>query len=501
LADYEIFPSISIDDSGSPLSRRIVYASTIAGVVLDCDLDTGLKIGGGVATDNTVRLNAVLSVGSKEKPITLIIDGASLISSSLNLPVMGHASIVGMGWDTGFFLKSGSNSDIIHNGGPTANRPTDPGGGVGGIQRGANVSIANLRLNGNGANVRKVFGAGFNMGINLMDLNNITIRDVWMYDCVTYGLRLSNCGSVLVNNYRCESPSRALNTDGVHLSGGCNDIVITNCYFAVGDDSIALNAPEGRGGDIHGVTIIGCTYFYCLSMTRIYAANNSADCKISGVKFIGGEYHQPDICPAVIIIGDQSVGSPAGAADGILDVLFQGCNFFGITVDLVNLTNPVRYLHFDCCVIFDPKQNITWMDVNSPISALKFSNCSVQRSSAGGSQVTLIFYSASVGVLTVNGFGIEDALGYTAGAVTPSLLNPGGGQIKRLNIVALDLTSYTALIGTFGGTIGLIYGSGVRATGTEFPDVVMANATEYLSATTHKPSIKIEGVVKTYTLI
>jgi len=47
--------------------------------------------------------------------------------------------------------------------------------------------------------------------------------------------------------------------DGIHLSGGCHDIVIENCYGQAGDDFIAMNTNENHSGNIWNVKIKNCT--------------------------------------------------------------------------------------------------------------------------------------------------------------------------------------------------------------------------------------------------
>src|SRR4051812_501659 len=70
-------------------SSRIIYASAIPGVVLDCDIRTGAKIGGGTPTDNAARINAVLATATAARPIHLVIDGGSAMGSPLTIPTTG----------------------------------------------------------------------------------------------------------------------------------------------------------------------------------------------------------------------------------------------------------------------------------------------------------------------------------------------------------------------------------------------------------------------------
>jgi hypothetical protein len=242
-----------------------VRASQI-GCALDCNLNNGSnKYTLGAATDDGPRINAAMAGATASNPITLIIDGSALISG-LFLPAGGYWSIVGLGCGTGFFVKTGTNNDGIHNGGPNAAVPSDPGPPA--PVRGSNVSLSNFTLNGNQGNGRNgdsttgatqgKIGLVWYFGINLMNLNNIIIENVVVVNSPSYHIRLSNCGNVTVSG--CVMISSGPNTDGLHFDGPANDIAIPNCSFTTGDDAIALNCPEGSSGNISRVEVTNCTF-------------------------------------------------------------------------------------------------------------------------------------------------------------------------------------------------------------------------------------------------
>ncbi len=162
-------------------------------------------------------------VRQRPNPITLIIDGSALISG-LFLPAGGYWSIAGLGCGTGFFIKSGTNNDGIHNGSPTAAVPSDPGPPV--PPRGRNVSLSNFTLNGNQGNGyngdstsgmhQGVTGTWY-FGINLISLDNITLDKVVVVNSPAYHVRFSNVGNVMAS--RCVFKSQGLSTDGLHFDG------------------------------------------------------------------------------------------------------------------------------------------------------------------------------------------------------------------------------------------------------------------------------------------
>ena len=277
-SDYEIeIPCLAPAAAPQPVAGITYIRASEIGCALDCDLSNGRnKHTGGAATDDGPRINAAMANASASNPITLIIDGSAMISG-LFLPAGGNWSIAGLGCGTGFFVKAGTNNDGIHNGPANAAIPFDPGPPA--PPRGANVSLSNFTLNGNqgnGLNGNSTSGTPrgndrtWFCGINLMSLDNITIENVVVVYTPAYHIRLSNVGNVTVTG--CVMRSSGENTDGLHFDGPANDITISNCDFATGDDSIALNCPEGFMGNISRVAVNRCT-FNSLSLMRLYTSN------------------------------------------------------------------------------------------------------------------------------------------------------------------------------------------------------------------------------------
>jgi hypothetical protein len=126
-----------------PVAGMTYIKASEIGCALDCKLETGRnKHTGGAATDDGPRINAAKAGATADNPIKLIIDGSALISG-LFLPAGGYWSIAGLGCGTGFFIKSGTNNDGIHNGPPNAAIPFDPGPPA--PPRGMNVSLSNFK--------------------------------------------------------------------------------------------------------------------------------------------------------------------------------------------------------------------------------------------------------------------------------------------------------------------------------------------------------------------
>jgi len=488
--------------SGSP---RVFYASQIPDVSLDCDLNTGKKIGGGTATDNTEAFNRILAMATHENPVTLILDGASVISG-IEIPKLGHASILGLGWDTGFYVKSGSNADAIHNGGPRAAIPSDPASiGIAlppSENRGSNVRFADFRINGNrgdghngNSNTGRRRGSeqAWYFGINLMNMENIHIDHVFFYNIAAYNIRLSDCGYATITACKFDSPFHELNQDGVHLDGGCNDITISDCFFYnLDDDSIALNAPEGYGGYIRNVQVTNCVFENCRSLMRIYSAVEGGSQPVSGV--VVSNCHGTFSSSGFVLGLGEAGKVVSGLPDTILDVTFSNCTL--TTPWFAQVTNNFGSLKFNGCTWIAPKEAKAFVELSASVSSLAINGCSIYRTTEGNGPAYLFSGDSPVGTITINGFSIDDQFGHTFAPV-PHLITQTG-KVGRLIINALDLTN-VAVFAKSLEPFHSIAGPGVLSTGVEFPDAAIADGTLYLSATTHLPSIKITGVVKTLT--
>src|SRR5580692_8866887 len=114
---YELsIPCLGPAPAPAPVAGMTYIRASEIGCALDCNLENGHnKYMGGAATDDGPRINAAMAAASADDPITLIIDGSALISG-LFLPAGGNWGIAGLGCGTGFFVKTGTNNDGIHNG-------------------------------------------------------------------------------------------------------------------------------------------------------------------------------------------------------------------------------------------------------------------------------------------------------------------------------------------------------------------------------------------------
>jgi Glycosyl hydrolases family 28 len=506
-ANYEEeIPCLGPAQPPTPVPGITYIRASQIGCALDCDLRTGRnKYHGGEATDDAPRINAAMAAASANNPITLIIDGSALISG-LFLPAGGYWSIAGLGCGTGFFIKSGTNNDAIHNGPSNAVTVNDPGPPA--PARGSSVSLANFTINGNkgnGLNGDSTTGASqgaldarWYFCINLMSLNDIRIENVVIVNSPAYHMRLSNVGNVTISG--CVMRTSGVNTDGIHFDGPANDIAISNCSFTTGDDSIALNCPEGYSGNISRVMVQNCT-FNSFSLMRLYTTSggpNKFNIDTVSVSNCNGSFTE-----AGFLIGLANGSNP----DSVTGLTITDCNItapavlavaenFG-TITLNNVIFTPFHAEFQpdhvCGFLLPspPYPGITFVG-----SSLTLQNCNVYRKD-GESVTGLVFNNNSVlNSLVFNGFGVTSAGSYSP---VNELLDFLSGSIDQLVLNSIDRANILALASAGGfSSIGLVSGSGVLATNWEFPDSVMANDVPYISASTGLPSIKLGGVVQPY---
>jgi len=499
-------PCLGPAPAPTPVPGMTYIRASQIGCALDCNLENGHnKYTGGSATDDGPRINAAMAGASANNPITLIIDGSALISG-LFLPAGGYWSIAGLGCGTGFFIKRGTNNDGIHNGPPNAAVPSDPGPPA--PARGKNVSLSNFTVNGNqgdGHNgdsttglAQGITGKVWYFGINLMNLDNITIERVVVVNTPAYNIRLSNVGNVSVS--RCVIRSFGTNTDGLHFDGPANDITINNCDFRTGDDSIALNCPEGYSGNISRVTVTGCT-FNSFSLMRIYTTDGGPN-KFS-IDTVSVSNCSGTLAEAAFLIGLSNGSNP----NSVTALTISDCNLTAPTVlGIAENFGAIALKN----VTFTPFQsNVYWLGPQanhipaflrpSPPyggityvgSSLSFENCQILQNGNKGICAVMLESNSTITRLEFNGFSMED--------LAQELLNLEGGSIGQLVLASVDSKNIKAPVEANGfQRVGSISGAGVLGTGWEFPNPIMANGVPYISAETGLPSIKVNGVVEPY---
>lgn len=482
------------------------------GCVLDCDLYTGTKIGGGAATDNTGILNRFLARASAHNPLCLILDGPTLCTG-IQIPQGACVKIEGLGPGTGFYIKSGSNSQVITNGASIPWAPTTPAPRPAGY-----VTLRDFFVNGNRGNGKsgnsnsgdaRGNATGWFCGIDLVNSAEAVIDSITIYDAPTYAIRLGNIRTFSVTNCNIISPSMAGNTDGIHLDGLCSNGVISGNKFNTGDDAIALNAPEGYPGKIENITISDNVFVNCTSIGRHYTADSNVTvANVVESNSVGNTARDTSnfICAAKILGGVPG----KTASEALTNSHLRGCTFRTVQY-LFLLTQNIGDFSFEDILYDSPDGTAPFFSLGFAGAAPTISNLSVsgrvRLSRAGstmpnGALLNSTVAGAVIDRLTIKSFQVFAEHGQMFAEV-PFLIDMANVTIDEVVIHALDPTNVADFVNPATGFagIGSISGPGVLASGYEFPDAVMANHTPYISATGEnagKACIKLADTVHAF---
>jgi hypothetical protein len=471
-------PGHSID----MFAARTIYASSIPGVKLDCDLDTGLKIGGGTATDNVAAFRAVLATATQANPVELVIDGPSLLGGPLDGPAAGGWSITAGGrknWKRGFYMANGANGSAIQNF-PHTNLAEFNVWNPGGAQSitGSHITLSGFRINGNrvgnctGAtdgtltgqtatpsNLRGPYALVYWLsGIVLKGIEHFDIEDVWVYDAPAYGINLYHCTDGEINNCRLEvaDPTVLGNQDGVHFNGGCRRITTRGGYFRTGDDPWAANVAEGDGTGGSDLVWEGATLDNALNFGRVHAKGATGPLDRVTVRNIKGTVQNAGF----------NLGLENGAADPNPEIVrslsISDCE---IALTTSNFRNSFLWINgnagnvvLDNCRWISPGQAAPFVLVGttgSTVSSLKVLDCGIHRTEAAHAAAYALegsVASTKITDLVISGFRVTEQDGHSYADI-PALVNLAGTTVGKLSLDAsvkgvgkvLNITSASAV--------------------------------------------------------
>jgi hypothetical protein len=433
---FFIFQSIEVGTTSS-----IIVASQIPGVVLD----ENVHLGTGACTDNTTALNAAIAGASEANPVKLIIDGGSCTTGIVG-PAGGHWWIEGIGPGSGLFVIAGSNAAPIAN---TANygfTGTAPG------TKGHDITISNIELNGN--------VAGFPNGnstrtdsrgdpwipcIAIGSVIGVRLDHIYSHDCPTYAVVMSDVSLVTADFNRFESPLGVINRDGIHIDGPASYIAIDHTYCSLGDDCVALNAPEGYGGDIHDVTVKNTQLNgpYGLRVYQSYVAHGPY--KTNHVIIDGVTGHVTGV--GFSLTGGNDIESPRDYGDVTISNVYLQAD-----TNFVNMAGS--WSRFTCvnCTWVSPTAAVPMFATNgyTYVSSMTLSHTGIHRDTVGHAAAYGVQLVSSTGIarLRLEDFFCEDEQGQSYPAC-PQILDSTSnyGVVGTLEIGSLiDSSKITSLM-------------------------------------------------------
>lgn len=494
----------------NPCPTTLPEGAPITGAPLPT-IKTATQLGADAAgnMDCSTLLNAFLATASATNPIELILDG-QFVTSGLAVAAAGYTTIRGIGWGSSLTLLAGSNKNVITIGTGSVgdysvfgtNTATLP------ARTCSNVTLSNFTLDGNGANNSNSNGAGF------VNTTNIIVEDMNFKTASWFATIFSNCG--FIKSHNCHFISTGTTRDGLHYCGPCEDINVDSCYFQTGDDAIAINCPEGFGGDITRVAVTNCVFDMSLTVMRIYTS-------IDAAHMPGGNnvHHASKIvvsnCTGITSSGTFTLGISQGPnsttdVDQIRDFSVSNCTFsspLGLTAITVSMGSfslrGVKFIPF--AESYFPNNPGTAPIINiwggDAVGELLVDDFTILRNPEGNS-VPAAFISTNSGSffgrMILRNIRVVDEAGTSYGAV-PAMLDLNG-TVAMLRLDELDMTKFTALASSAGwGNVTALRGDGPIQANVQTPDSVMDNGSLYLSSNASgAPSIKVGGTAKRLTL-
>ena len=102
--------------------------------------------------------------------------------------------------------------------------------------------------------------------VSLISCENVLLQGVTFTNSPNWTLHPLYCKKVTVDGCLVKNPKEAQNSDGIDVES-CEDVVIKNCTFDVGDDAICMKAGKGREArkkkaPTKNVEVYNCTVYH-----------------------------------------------------------------------------------------------------------------------------------------------------------------------------------------------------------------------------------------------
>ena len=211
-----------------------VYYLSMHGAISDAEIGMNSVTFG---TDNTSVIQAVLNK-AKASPITVYWDGKYSVTG---LRIYSNTTLIANA-GCGAILRNHSDKPLIANANHSFKARKD-----------SNIVIIGGIWNGNYYNPEIRQGAqskfdnmhGVVSCFRFYGVDNLTVRDAFLYKPATYALAAANITHVLYENIIVDvGPDPLINNDGLHIDGNSQYGVIRHCIINTHDDGIGLNADD-----------------------------------------------------------------------------------------------------------------------------------------------------------------------------------------------------------------------------------------------------------------
>lgn len=90
--------------------------------------------------------------------------------------------------------------------------------------------------------------------IHFNNCTNVVVDNIVLEESAEWTCVIENCSDVEIKNMVIDNHMHVANTDGIDICGS-NNVLISNCFIATGDDAIVLKSPDN---EIRNVTVENC---------------------------------------------------------------------------------------------------------------------------------------------------------------------------------------------------------------------------------------------------
>lgn len=263
----------------------------------------------------------------------------------------------------------------------------------------------------------------FLCGINLVSGKGIKIQNVRTYNIPAFAHHLGNVSQVSWDDcFHDGTAANVINCDGIHVDGPASLLTISNFKAtSMLDDVIALNCPEGYGGNITEVSISNCVfdqflfgifgYTWAGGANPKYTLTNVAISNVTGTPWQGQS--------GIGLITDFATflrwgfeGTPNTTADSIDEIVVSNCSMRSISggtgTDFMELRDSCGSIRINNCTFtpINPNPAIALCTTGMTVSYL---------------EADLLIYVNSIGI--VNNYGIGAAYSATGTSITRLVSN------------------------------------------------------------------------------
>lgn len=335
-------------------------------------------------------------------------------------------------------------------------------------------------------------------GINLVSATDVVIDNVYTYNTPSYHHFLSNISNFEVKgcNFDGTATTSNLNIDGVHIDGPASNFRIHhNTFNQLTDDNVALNAPEGYGGNIQFWEVDSNVHVAAQSFFRTYTKRGAATQYFVTDGAISNEVGTLTVGPVGIaaVAISLSLDSPGGtsmSANAIDRIVVSNVQAYATN-------NSCFFLRFNDSIGAVLFTNCKFRAVNNPwwayndgtqtglptVGSFSFLNCEIYQDTALGSPAGI----GSNVAMTIQNLDWDVQVHNTPGSAFSQWLyvvDPTNLAISNLAVRRLDPTHWAALInGSTWTNLPKINGAGLVESGFQIPDAQIPNGTFYISNT------------------